>query len=291
MLLMHEFIFSGGKMENINWQVIANKAYELSTEWVIKLLGALIILLIGKIVISFVVGAIKKLLNRYSVDSTIVGFVETLTKVSLQVVLWIMVLGNLGVKTTSFIAIVGSAGLAVGLALQGSLSNIGAGVLLIILRPFKIGDYITAGGQSGTVKNLGIFNTLMITPDNKEIIIPNSKIAGDSITNFSAQETRRVDFTFGIGYDDDLRAAKEILNDIVKSDSRVLNEPAALIAVSELGDSSVNFVVRAWVKTPDYWSFFFDTIEKVKLTFDEKGISIPYPQTDVHLFQQEKAKA
>lgn len=278
-------------MENINWQVIANKAYELSTEWVIKLLGALIILLIGKIVISFVVGAIKKLLNRYSVDSTIVGFVETLTKVSLQVVLWIMVLGNLGVKTTSFIAIVGSAGLAVGLALQGSLSNIGAGVLLIILRPFKIGDYITAGGQSGTVKNLGIFNTLMITPDNKEIIIPNSKIAGDSITNFSAQETRRVDFTFGIGYDDDLRAAKEILNDIVKSDSRVLNEPAALIAVSELGDSSVNFVVRAWVKTPDYWSFFFDTIEKVKLTFDEKGISIPYPQTDVHLFQQEKAKA
>jgi small conductance mechanosensitive channel len=291
MLLMHEFIFSGGKMENINWQVIANKAYELSTEWVIKLLGALIILLIGKIVISFVVGAIKKLLNRYSVDSTIVGFVETLTKVSLQVVLWIMVLGNLGVKTTSFIAIVGSAGLAVGLALQGSLSNIGAGVLLIILRPFKIGDYITAGGQSGTVKNLGIFNTLMITPDNKEIIIPNSKIAGDSITNFSAQETRRVDFTFGIGYDDDLRAAKEILNDIVKSDSRVLNEPAALIAVSELGDSSVYFVVRAWVKTPDYWSFFFDTIEKVKLTFDEKGISIPYPQTDVHLFQQEKAKA
>ncbi|MDN5280517.1 MAG: small conductance mechanosensitive channel [Clostridiales bacterium] len=276
-------------MEGVNWQLMANKAYELGTEWLIKLLGALVILFIGSLVIKFVVNLMKKLLDKSGVDLTVVGFLETVVKISLKVILWLMVLGNLGVKTTSFIAIVGSAGLAIGLALQGSLSNIGAGVLLIILRPFKVGDYVTGGGQSGTIKEIGIFNTIMITPDNKMIIVPNSKISSDSITNFSAMETRRVDFVFGIGYDDDLKLAKETLNEIIKADSRVLSDPAHLVVVSELGDSSVNFTVRAWVKPADYWSFYFDTIEKVKLTFDEKGISIPFPQRDVHLYQENPA--
>jgi small conductance mechanosensitive channel len=273
-------------MENINWQVMANKAYELGTEWSIKLVGALAILILGTIVIKFLVNMLKKVLDKSGTDTTIVGFLEKVVSISLKVILWIMVLGNIGVKTTSFIAIIGSAGLAVGLALQGSLSNIGAGVLLIILRPFKVGDYITGGGQSGTINEIGIFNTIMTTPDNKRIIVPNSKISADSITNYSAMETRRVDFVFGIGYDDDLRAAKQTLQDLISQDSRVLADPAPMVVVSELGDSSVNFTVRAWVKAPDYWSLHFDIIEKVKLTFDEKGISIPFPQRDVHMYQE-----
>ncbi len=273
-------------MEKVNWQVMANKAYELGTEWSIKLVGALAILILGTIVIKFLVNMLKKLLDKSGTDATIVGFLEKVASISLKVILWIMVLGNIGVKTTSFIAIVGSAGLAVGLALQGSLSNIGAGVLLIILRPFKVGDYITGGGQSGTINEIGIFNTLMTTPDNKRIIVPNSKISADSITNYSAMDTRRVDFVFGIGYDDDLRAAKQVLQDLISQDSRVLADPAPMVAVSELGDSSVNFTIRAWVKSSDYWSLHFDIIEKVKLTFDEKGISIPFPQRDIHMYQE-----
>lgn len=278
-------------MGKVNWQVMANKVYELGTEWLVKLLGAIVILFIGMIVINFLMNVLKKVLEKSGVDVTIIGFLQAIAKVSLQVVLWIMVLGNLGVKTTSFIAIVGSAGLAVGLALQGSLANIGAGVLLIILRPFKAGDFITGGGQSGTIQEIGIFSTVMVTTDNKKIIIPNSKVAADSIVNFSAMETRRIEFIFGVSYDDDLKAAKEILKDIIGADSRVLADPKPLVVVSELAESSVNFTVRVWAKSADYWGIYFDTIEKVKLTFDEKGISIPFPQRDVHMHQTERTAA
>ena len=192
-------------------------------------------------------------------------------------------LSNLGVNTTSFIAVLGAAGLAVGLAFQGTLSNIGAGVLLIFFRPFKVGDFIQAAGESGVVEEINLFSVLLKTGDNKQIIIPNSSIIGGNITNFSAKDTRRVDFTFGIGYEDDLKLAKETLEEIVNSDERVLKDPAPFVAVSELAESSVNFVVRVWVKSADYWGVYFDTLERVKLTFDEKGISIPYPQMDVHL--------
>jgi small conductance mechanosensitive channel len=278
-------------MEKLDWQLIANKAYELGTVWAIKLIGALAILIIGSMVIKFLTGMVRKVMERSKIDQTIVSFLHSIVKISLQIVLWLMVLGNLGVKTTSFIAILGSAGIAVGLALQGSLSNIGAGVLLIILRPFQVGHYISGGGQSGTVDSIGIFYTTLITPDNKKIIVPNSKVASDSITNYSAMERRRVDFTFGISYDDDIKLAKNILNEIVANEERILKDPAPQIVVAELGDSSVNFAVRTWAKASDYWSLYFDMLERVKVTFDEKGITIPYPQHDIHMYQTEEKAA
>jgi small conductance mechanosensitive channel len=194
-------------------------------------------------------------------------------------------IGTLGVQTTSFVAVLGAAGLAVGFALQGSLSNFAAGVMLIVFRPFKAGDYVEAGGTAGSVQEVSIFTTVMKTPDNKKVIIPNSQITGGSITNYSAMETRRVDMVFGIGYGDNIKQAKDTLEQILAADERILKDPAPTIAVSELADSSVNFVVRPWVKTADYWAVYFDLTEKVKLTFDEKGISIPFPQQDVHMHQ------
>ncbi|MGM0600947.1 MAG: mechanosensitive ion channel family protein [Candidatus Rifleibacteriota bacterium] len=278
-------------MDKLDWQLISNKAYELGTAWSIKLLGALAILIIGSIVIKFLTGMIRKVMERSNIDQTITHFLHSIVKISLQIVLWLMVLGNLGIKTTSFIAILGSAGIAVGLALQGSLSNIGAGVLLISLRPFQVGQYISGGGESGTVDSIGIFYTTLITPDNKKIIVPNSKVASDSITNYSAMERRRVDFKFGISYDDDIKLAKNILNQIVENDERILKDPAPQVVVVELGDSSVNFAVRAWAKASDYWSLYFDMLERVKITFDEKGITIPFPQRDIHMYQTEEKAA
>ncbi|MBD3331531.1 mechanosensitive ion channel, partial [candidate division GN15 bacterium] len=224
-------------------------------------------------------------MDRSSVDATLSNFVVAITKIGLLAFLIIAVLEMLGVQTASFVVVIGAAGLAIGFALQGSLSNFAAGVMLIIFRPFKAGDYVEAGGMSGTVEAVDIFVTKMKSPDNREIIVPNSQITSSPITNYSAKEMRRVDLVFGIGYDDDIKLAKETLEAIVTSDARILHEPAPTVAVSELGDSSVNFVVRPWVKTADYWAVYFDLTEKVKLTFDEKGISIPFPQTDVHLHQ------
>ena len=191
-------------------------------------------------------------------------------------------LNAMGINTTSFLAVFGAAGLAVGLALKDSLSNIGAAVIIIIFRPFKVGDFIEAGGASGTVEDVNLFSTVIVPIDKSTVIVPNSAIIGGNITNFSNREIRRVDHVFGIGYDDDLKLAKETLMDIIKADKRVLTEPEPLVAVSELADSSVNFTFRAWTKSDDYWDVYFDMLEKVKLTFDEKGISIPFPQMDVH---------
>ena len=186
----------------------------------------------------------------------------------------------------SFVAIIGAAGLAVGLALQGTLQNFAGGVIILILRPFKVGDYIEGSGHAGTIKEIQIFNTVMLTPDNKKIIIPNGGLSNASITNYSAQPTRRVDMVFGIGYDDDIKKAKELLETIVTGDERVLKDPIHQIAVSELADSSVNFVVRPWVNAADYWDVYFDMHEKIKLEFDKAGISIPFPQRDVHIYNE-----
>jgi small conductance mechanosensitive channel len=185
------------------------------------------------------------------------------------------------------VAILGAAGLAIGLALQGTLSNVGAAVLIILFRPFKVGDFVTVAGETGTVDDINLFSTTLSPVDNRTIIIPNGKIIGDTITNYSKKEKRRIDLVFGIGYGDDLKLAKETLTEILNADERILKDPEPFVAVSELGDSSVNFVTRSWVKTEDYWNVHFDTIEKVKLTFDERGISIPYPQMDVHLNKAE----
>ncbi len=249
------------------------------------IIGAAAILILGRIVVGILTKFVTRMMQKGKTDETLVKFVGSLTKIGLMTFVIIAVLSTLGIQTGSFIAVIGAAGLAIGFALQGSLSNFASGVMLIIFRPFKSGDYVEAGGTNGTIESIQIFNTILKTPDNKMVIVPNSKITGDNIVNYSAKEMRRIDLVFGIGYDDDIRQAKEILGKILSSDERILKDPAPMVAVSELADSSVNFVVRPWVKTADYWSVYFDLTEKVKLTFDEKGISIPFPQTDIHLHQ------
>jgi small conductance mechanosensitive channel len=266
-------------------EALLDKAYEFLMVYGLKIVAAIAIFIIGRMVIGLLIRMVRRLLKRSNADETLVKFLLSLTRIALLTFLFIMVLGALGVQTASFIAIIGAAGLAIGFALQGSLSNFASGVMLIIFRPFKAGDYVEAGGTAGVVELIAIFNTTMMTPDNKKVIIPNSKITGDTITNYSANDTRRVDMVFGIGYGDDIKKAKDTLMQIATSDSRVLKDPAPVVAVLELADSSVNFVVRPWVKTADYWNVYFDLTEKVKLTFDQQGISIPFPQTDVHLHQ------
>lgn len=254
--------------------------------WGINIIMALAIFLIGKFVVKMVVRFSKKLMAKAKVDNILVNFIASIINAILLLFVFIAALDQLGVETTSLIALIGAAGLAIGLALQGTLQNLASGVMLIIFRPFNDGDFIEAAGVSGVVEEIGIFTTTMRSGDNREIIIPNGEIFGGTITNFSKRATRRVDMVFGIGYDDDIKKAKELLNKILDEDERVLKDPAPLVAVSELADSSVNFNVRPWCATAEYWNVYFDIHEKVKLTFDAEGISIPYPQMDVH---QDKA--
>ena len=248
----------------------------------VKLLGAIAIFIIGKWFAGFASSLIMKMMKKANVDETLSKFVSKLIYGILIAFVVMSALNNLGVDTTSFLAMFGAAGLAVGLAFKDTFANIGAGILLIFFRPFKTGDFITVAGETGTVEEISLFATSLGTLDNKFILIPNGSIVGGVITNYSKKATRRVDLVFGIGYDDDLKLAKKTLEEIGLNDERVLAEPAPFVAVGELGDSSVNFIVRFWVNTPDYWAVHFDVIEKVKLTFDEKGISIPYPQMDIH---------
>lgn len=261
----------------------ADLAIMYVSEYGLKILGAIAIFVIGKWVANKLAMLTKKAMTKAKVDVTLSEFSESVIYFSLLAMVILASLNALGINTTSFIAVFGAASLAVGLALKDSLSNVGAAVLIIIFRPFKIGDFIEAGGAIGTVEDITMFSTIMSPVDNRTIIVPNSKIIGDNIINYSKKDQRRVDLTFGIGYGDDLKAAKEVLVEILNADERILKEPAPFVAVSELGESSVNFIARAWVDTPNYWDVRFDTIEKVKLTFDEKGISIPYPQIDLHM--------
>lgn len=255
---------------------------ELLISYAINIALAIVIFVVGKKIANIIKNIIQKMFNKADMDITLSKFLTDVAYAVMIIFVVLAALSKLGVDTTSFIAIFAAAGLAIGLAFQGALSNIGAGVMIIFFRPFKIGDFIEAGGTMGTVEDINIFNTIFKTGDNKIVIVANSNIISGNITNFSAKDTRRVDLTFGIGYDDDLKLAKQTLIDIVNADKRVLQEPAPFVAVSELADSSVNFVVRAWVSSSDYWGVHFDTIENVKTIFDEKGISIPYPQMDVH---------
>ncbi|WP_373017383.1 mechanosensitive ion channel family protein [Thiomicrorhabdus sp.] len=256
--------------------------------WGIKIALALLIFVVGRIVVKFIVKLIRKLLGRTgTMDTMLINFVASIINAVLLLFVIVASLDQLGVDTTSLVALIGAAGLAIGLALQGSMQNFAAGVMILVFKPFKSGDFIDAGGVTGVVEAMQIFSTTMRTGDNKEIIVPNGAIYSGPITNFSARDTRRVDMVFGIGYDDDIRKAKAILEKLVSEDERILKDPEPVIALSELGDSSVNFVVRPWVKSGDYWAVLWDMNEKVKLTFDEEGISIPYPQMDVHLHKQD----
>jgi len=251
----------------------------------LKIIAAIVIFVVGRWVARALRNVIKKMMAKGDVDETLISFVGNLTYITLLAFVIIAALNQLGIQTTSFIAVIGAAGLAIGLALQGSLANFAAGVLMILFRPFKAGDYIEGAGVAGTVEEIQIFATQLKTPDNKTIIVPNAKMMGDNITNYSAKDTRRVDMVIGVGYSDDLKKVREILEDILAKDDRILEDPAPTIGVLELGDNSVNFAVRPWVKTEDYWGAYFDVTETVKRRFDEDGISIPFPQRDVHLYE------
>ncbi|WP_457747690.1 mechanosensitive ion channel family protein [Sulfurimonas sp.] len=257
-----------------------------ASEYGIKIIAAIIIFIVGKWVANKLTFFIKSMMTKAHIDKTLVEFSESIIYFSFMLMVVIASLNQLGVNTTSFVAVFGAATLAIGLALQGSFSNIGAAVLIILFRPFKVGDVIETGGVTGEVTDIDLFSTIITPVDKRTVIIPNSSIIGGNITNFSNRTQRRVDHTFGIGYDDDLKLAKETLIEILAADDRILKEPEPFVAVSELADSSVNFVTRAWVKSDDYWGVHFDLLEKVKLTFDERGISMPYPQMDVHTDKQ-----
>jgi small conductance mechanosensitive channel len=251
----------------------------------LKVLAALAIFVIGRWVAKAVRKLVDRLMTQSKIDSTLISFTSNLVYIALLVFIVIAALGQIGIQTTSFIAVIGAAGLAVGLALQGALANFAAGFLLIIFRPFKVGDVVEGAGVIGVVEAIQIFTTQMKTADNKTVIIPNAKLTGDNIVNWTVKGTRRVDMVFGIGYGDDIDKARTLIADILAQECRILPDPAPVIAVSELADSSVNLVVRPWVLVADYWDVYFELTEKIKKTFDANGVSIPFPQRDVHLYQ------
>ena len=251
----------------------------------LNVVGAIVTLIIGLWLAKFLSKSFVKVLTKKEVDATLVKFLGSIIKFGLIAFVLMAVIGQLGIQTTSFVAVLGAIGLAIGFALQGSLSNIAAGVMIIIFRQIKVGDFIEGGGQKGSVETVGIFSTTLTTPDNKVIFVPNSKLVGDNIVNYSVKDTRRVDLVFGIGYSDDIDKAKSVISRILNANPKVLKEPATQIVVSELADSSVNFHVRPWVNSADYWDVYFNTTEQVKKQFDAENISIPFPQRDVHMYQ------
>ena len=248
-----------------------------------KLLLAFFVLWIGFKIVKIIINVLHKLMVKQKIDVAVRGFLESLLSIALKILVFIIFAGILGVPMTSFIAILGAAGLAIGLSLQGSLANFAGGVLILLFEPFKIGDYIATSTHSGTVEKITIFNTTLVTIDNKTIIIPNGDLSNKEITNYTAKKTRRIDMVFGVSYDDDLAKVRGILEKIIKEDKRILKDPEPMVVVGELADSSVNFFVRPWCKTEDYWDIKFDFIEKVKNEFDKAKITIPYPQMDVHM--------
>lgn len=252
----------------------------------IKLIAALIFLLIGWKLISKVVGVMNTILEKKQVDITLRTFLDGFVSISLKIILVILIMTCVGIQTSGLAALIASAGLAIGLALQGSLSNFAGGVIILLIRPFNVGDYIDGAGQSGTVEKIGIFYTYILTPDNKQILVPNGKLSNDSVVNYSSKETRRVDMKFSTSYEEDVIKVKRILREVIDTEKLIIKEPVPFIAMSEHADSAINFVVRVWCKTGDYWTIYFSLLEKVKIRFDEEKISIPYPQMDVHLDNQ-----
>lgn len=257
----------------------------MGIEYGMKILGALIIIVVGMWVAKQLTKVIVKVMEGQKVDTTLIGFVSSLAHVALQAFVIIAALEKLNVKTASFIAVLGAAGLAIGLALQGSLSNFASGVLMIIFKPFKVGDLVDAGGVLGTVREIGIFTTHVDTLDNKKTIVPNAKLMSDNITNYSANPTRRVDMEAGISYGDDIDKARSAIEAVLKEVPGILETPAPDIFVSEMADSSVNFKVRPWCKPDDYWAVYFGVTEGIKKKFDADDITIPFPQRDVHLYE------
>ncbi len=248
-----------------------------------KLIGGILVWIIGSFVIKFILGSFSKMLDKRETDASLKPFLKSLVGMLLKTMLVISVLGMLGVQMTSFIAVLGAAGLAVGMALSGTLQNFAGGVIILLFKPYKVGDFIDAQGHTGVVKEIQIFNTILLTVDNKTVIIPNGPLSTGSMVNYSTEPTRRVDFSFGIAYGDNVDIARKILFELFKEDKRILTDPAYFVGLSEMADSSVNLTARVWVKAEDYWGVFFDINEKTYNTFNAEGISIPFPQMDVHI--------
>lgn len=268
---------------------LMEKAMTLGFEWGVRIAGFLLILIIGMWLAKIIKKSVVKAMGKKEVDPTLTKFLSSLIHVGLQAFIIVAALGHLNVSTASFVTIIGAAGLAVGLALQGSLANFASGVLMIIFKPISLGDFVEAGGVMGVVEEIGIFTTVMKSPDNKKIIVPNAQVMGGTITNFNANKIRRVDLVAGISYDDDIDKAKSVINEILAADERVLKDPAPTVAVVEMADSSVNLVVRPWCTGENYWGVYFGTTEAIKKRFDEADITIPFPQRDVHLYEHKGA--
>jgi small conductance mechanosensitive channel len=264
---------------------VIHVAKDLITVFGLKVIAAIAVLIIGLWAAKIIRKLVNKLLTKRNVDAIIVSFVANLTYAAVVVFIVIATLAQVGIQTTSFVAVIGAAGLAIGLALQGALGNFAAGFLLIIFRPFKSGQFIIASGIMGTVEEIQLLYTKLKTPDNIKVIVPNGKLLADTITNYSLNDTRRAEWKIGVGYNDDLKKTRKVLQELLDGDERILKDPASQIFIVELADSSVNFSVRAWTKSGDWWATFTDMIEKIKNRFDEEGINIPFPQRDVHLFQ------
>ncbi len=287
---MRAFLFAQGGNEPSDqlgeaWNQAQAFVYEQGFALAMNLLGALVVFFVGRWAAKLIRSICTGMMLRAKVDETLTKFLTNIVYSLALAFVIVAVLDQLGVNTTSFAAIIAAAGLAIGLALQGSLSNFAAGVMLILFRPFGVGDYINAGGVSGVVEEVRIFNTRMRTGDNVQIIIPNGQITTDAITNYSVKATRRIDLVVGCGYSDDLRAVKRFLEELLVEDERILEDPEPLVAVNELGESSIDFVVRPWVKASDYWAVKWELNEKIKLGFDEQGFNIPYPSRDVYMHQ------
>ncbi len=266
---------------------IINSITQIAADFGLRLLYAVLIIFVGRWVVKLLLKIIKSALEKTTVEETVRIFVANLLNTLLMVIIFIAAINQLGIETTSIIAMLGAAGLAIGLALQGSLANFAAGILIVIFRPYKVGDYIEAGSAAGTVLDIQIFSTVLKTPDNKVVVVPNGTIMDSSIINYTGQETRRVDIIASCGYEDDIDKVKDILQDILNRDERILEEPEPRIAVSELADNSINFIVRPWVKSSDVLSVKYSILEQIKKRFDAEGISIPYPQRDVHIYNHD----
>jgi len=264
-------------------QEIMTRVYTLLAEYSLKIVGALVIFIVGRWVARILSKLAGKAMKRAKMDETLVRFVQNLCYVALLTFVVIAALAKVGLQTASFVAVLAAAGLAIGLALQGSLANFASGILMLIFKPIRVGDFVEAGGAKGTAKEIGIFTTILNSPDNVRIIVPNSQITGSSISNFTVNGTRRVDMVIGVSYEDDLQKTQEVIEKVLAGDERILPDPPTQVAVSELADSSVNLVVRPWVNVADYWPTYFDLTAKIKVALEENGITIPFPQHDVHL--------
>lgn len=267
-------------------QEILNYLYDLIIEYGLQVVGAIVALILGLWIIRILTNVLKKTMVKRDVDPSLRGFLGTMFNILLKIMLIISIAQMIGVEMTSFIAVLGAVGLAVGLALSGTLQNFAGGVMILLFKPFKAGDFIEAQGHMGTVNEIQIFNTILKTPDNKTIIIPNGGLSTGSMINFSAEPQRRIDMTFGIAYGDDTARAKKVIMGLIEADGRILKDPDPFVAVSELADSSVNFAVRVWVNLADYWDVYFEMHENIYTTFNKEGLNIPFPQMDVHLHQQ-----